>query len=594
MKAFLLLVLWGCLSCASAPVLESSGISQHQQQLQELLWRGDRSAALDFLHQHRWSLDGSVALERARQDLRLAAGQRQAVFEELHEWQQANPGSADLMYLRARLLEDPVGRFQSLRSLQIQYPQHVWGRLGLIATAQLLGRWKDAQRWLQATRPTRDSGFFFRLVQARQWQHDHQPQRALDLLSEDAFDLHHERALVEYASLAAASRNNNEVRRARSELALRRAGRSELDTSARIDLAFQRLLGEWHRCKDQSLEEILMLLDQWCAEVGAPSGWAKVDRYRLAGVAQMVRPETDLGGVSLAWANAGRYLLAGTALGRDKELHLLCDVVVMRLDWPKHSAPIEMVAARSVLTPQAHTAQGGTVFRGFYLRLDSLERGAERLERSLAQSQEQLVEDSVNPTPIRIAELGSLESMQLPQRLRLAALASGESSVRDLELTHLALHEAGHLGEVLRWIDEGLPVASVAARFLNSSLHYGDALMWLEYRAQLRALASGWQPGWALAEIIERGQNPQAPYYAPYRQILRDLVRLANSKQWPHLALWDQLPAGSLVGLARELIQQQGFEPCPDLGTDRVVQSLLDFNLIEHAPGNRLLPVQLD
>lgn len=593
MKTFLLLVLLGCMGCAAAPVVPVSDLTREQQQLQDFFWRGDRTAALDFLDQRNWSIQGSVAFERARQDLRLALGQRQEVLEELHQWQRKNPSSADLMYLRARLLEDPVGRFNSLRSLQKKHPQHVWGRIGLIATAQLLGRWNDAQRWLNNTRSSSESGFFFRLIQARQWQHVGQSKRALELLANDAFVLHNERALIEYANLAASGRENNEARRARSELALRRVGRSDLEIGARIDLAFHRLLGEWHRCNDQSLEEILALLDQWCEDAGAPSGWAQVDSYRLAGIARMVRPETDLGGVSLAWANAGRYLLAGSALGRENELHLLRDVVVMRIDWPSHNVPMEMVAARSVLTPQARTAQGGTVFRGFYLRLDSLERGAERLKLRLEQSLEQQITANSAAPAIRTAELGRLESSQLPTRLRLAAMASSDSSVRDLELSHLALHEAGHLGEVLLWIDEGLPIVSVAANFLSSSVDYGDALLWLEYRAQLRALASGWQPGWALAEIIERGQNPQDPYYAPYRQILRDLVALAESQDWPHLALWDELPPGRLVSLARELIQRKGFEPCPDLGTDRVVQSLVDFNLLEHPPGDRLLPVEL-
>ena len=593
MRVLVLLLWMSCVSCAVSPSVEPVELSPIHQELQDLLWSGQYEDALQLLHEHNWSMSGNVALERSRQDLRIQRGERLQVLHELQQWQLQHLDSADLMYLRARLLEDPVGRFDSLRKLQKRFPQHAWGRIGLVATAQLLGRWKDAERWLQATKPSAESGFFYRLVKARQWAHVGRTKQALQLLAADAFEAHNERALIEYASLAASNRENSAARRAQSELALKRVERADLEMGARIDLAFGRLLGEWHRCKDLSLEEVLVLLDGWCKQAGAPSGWQHVDHYRLAGVASMVRPETDLGGVSLAWADAGRYLLAGTALSRGKELHLLRDVVVMRVDWPNHNTPIEMVAARSVLTPQARTAQGGTVFRGFYLRLDSLKRGAQRLELSLAQRREQSLTTADSQTPLHTETLGRLESHQLPTRLRLQALTTSGSSVHDLELTHLALHEAGHLGEILHWLDEGLPIFSVSASFLSSSLEFGDAMLWLEYRAQLRALASGWQPGWALAEIIERGQNPQDPYYAPYRQILRDLVALAESKDWPHLALWDQQPPGSLVALARAVIQRQGFEPCPDLGTDRVVQSLVDFNLLEHTPGDRLLPVEL-
>lgn len=582
-----------CAGCATAPQAQFQDVSPQQQQLQELLWHGERAAALELLKANSWVHRGNVALERERQDLRLRLGQREAVLLELQSWLQQNPQSADLNYLQARLLEDPIGRFQALRELHKKHPQHSWSSIGLIATAQLLERWGLAERWLASTHPSPQNEAFLRIVQARQLAHQGKPNLGLELLAADAFQHHFERSLREYWSLAASSDNHNEARRASSELALRRVEQSQPDISTRIDLAFQRLLGEWHLCQDLSLDETLLLLDGWCELAGAPSGWAQVDSYALAGVARLIHPETIFGGVSLEWADAERYLLAGSALGRSTELHLLRDVVVMRLDWPQHEMPIEMVAARSVMSPQSRTAQGGTVFRGFYLRLDSLERGAEQLQRELQQILQRNPEFATLNGASSTTPAGPLESQQLPTRLRLQALATTHSSVRDLELVHLAMHEAGHLGEVLNWLDLGLPVFGVGASFLNSQLELGNPLLWLEYRAQLRAVASGWQPGWALAEVIDRGQNPRDPYYAPYRLILSDLVQLAEFYNWPPLADWDQLDRGSIVALARELIRLKGFEPSPDLGTDRVVQSLLDFNLLEQAPGDRVLPVQL-
>lgn len=591
--ALLLWILSG-FGCASNPARVDYDFAAELAQVQELLWDGEARRAIDFLEPLRWSESGSIALERVRQDLRLSIGEREAVVAEVQQWRRDLPHHPDLRYLNARLLEDPIGRFESLHLLHRQYPRHIWARLGLVATAQSIGRWQSAQQWFGMAEASAGSGTFLRIVQARLLAHRENTAAALELLEKDAFELNVERSLVEYLSLASTSGNNKEARRARSELNLRRVNQKPLDRAQRIDLAFQRLIGEWPHIKELPLEEILGKLDQWSNQAGAPAGWAKVPRYSLAGIAQIVRPETDAGGVTEAWAESGRYLLAGSAYGRGNELHLLRDVVVMRLDWPGHVNPIEMVAARGVLSPQNGTAQGGTVFRGFYLRLDSMERGADRLAQSLNQLRQSNPDFSSSPSAEVCANLGELESLQLPARLRLQCLTESSSNVRDLELLHLTMHEAGHLAEILQWLDEGLPLVSVGASFLSSRMELGDPLLWLEYRAQLRAMASGWQPKWAFAEILERGQQPSDPYFAAYRSLLRDLLALAEHHGLPHLAQWDQLEQGHFVSLARELLQLQDLEPSPDLGTDRLVQQLVDFDLLEHPPGDRFVPVQLD
>jgi hypothetical protein len=591
--ALLLLLLSG-FGCASNPTRSEYDFAAELAQVQELLWNGENRDAIEYLEPLRWSESGSVALERVRQDLRLNLGEREDVIAEVQQWQQDLPRHPDLRYLMARLLEDPIGRYESLHLLHRQYPQHIWARLGLVATAQSIGRWQSAERWFGMAEPSAGSGTFLRIVQARLLAHKNNTAAALQLLQKDAFELNVERSLVEYLNLASTSGNNKEARRARSELDLRRVNQKPRDRAQRIDLAFQRLIGEWPHIKDLPLEEILGKLDQWSHQAGAPAGWVKVPRYSLAGIAQMVRPETDAGGVTADWAKAGRYLLAGSAYGRGNELHLLRDVVVMRLDWPGHVNPIEVVAARGVLSPQNGTAQGGTVFRGFYLRLDSMERGADRLAQSLSNLHQSNPDFTKSPSTELCANLGPLESLQLPARLRLQSLQESASNVRDLELLHLTMHEAGHLAEILNWLDEGLPLVSVGASFLSSQVELGDPLLWLEYRAQLRAMASGWQPKWAFAEILERGQQPSDPYYPAYRSLLRDLVSLADHYGWPHLAQWDQLEQGQLVSLARRLLEQRGLQASPDLGTDRLVQQLVDFDLFEHAPGDRFVPVQLD
>ncbi|MDP7062621.1 MAG: hypothetical protein QF489_06795 [Planctomycetota bacterium] len=595
MKHFVLLLgLLFCFACASAAPRPEYDFAAEMSHVQELLWDGEIDCALEYLEPLRWSKSSSVMLERVRQDLRLKLGEREQVLVELQQWKQDLPHHPDLQYLQARLLEDPIGRYQSLHRLNRQFPQHIWARLGLVSTAQVLGRWKSAEEWYVVAEASEGSGVFQRIVQARLLANRNETQAALDLLENDAFAAQVEQSLVEYLNLASNSGNKQEARRARAELDLRRVNQQQYTRANRIDLAFRRLIGEWPHIQNLELREILRKLDQWCHQAGAPAGWTKVPRYNLVGLAQMVRPETDAGGVASEWAAAGRYLLAGFAYGRGNELHLLRDVVVMRLEWPGHVNPIEMVTSRGVLSPQRGTAQGGTVFRGFYLRLDSMERSAERLAASLKRLADIKPDFNTTPSDDLCANLPPMESLQLPTRLRLQAISDRPHHLRDFELIHLTMHEAGHLAEILSWLDEGLPLVSVGAQFLGSQVKFGEPLLWLEYRAQLRALASGWNPKWAFAEILERGQQPADPYYAAYRSLLRDLLTLAEHHDWPHLAQWDRQQPGELVALARQLLRLKKLRPSPDAGTERLIQQLVDFDLLENPPGDRIAPTQLD
>ena len=112
MRVLILLLCFGCFSCAASPRKAPIELSPIHQELEDLLWRGQNQEALELLQAHNWSLSGNVALERTRQDLRIQRGERHQVLHELQQWQQQHPESADVMYLRARLLEDPVGRHQ--------------------------------------------------------------------------------------------------------------------------------------------------------------------------------------------------------------------------------------------------------------------------------------------------------------------------------------------------------------------------------------------------------------------------------------------------------------------------------------------------
>jgi hypothetical protein len=166
-------------------------------------------------------------------------------------------------------------------------------------------------------------------------------------------------------------------------------------------------------------------------------------------------------------------------------------------------------------------------------------------------------------------------------------LRETELKIAELELLHLCLHESGHFAEILSWIDFGLPVVELLPAMLASRQRYEDPTLWLEYRAQLRALSSGRIPRWVFAEILERGQDPSDPYFLPYRHILLDLVTLAEGLAWPHLSQWHTRSPEDFTQLAIALCAQKGLAPLPPDGAASMVQVLIQANLLEQAPLNR-------
>ena len=568
-------------SCNTAPSAVSH-IPFDLAPVRSLLWSGEEEEALQELHLRRWSLSGDVAAERVRQDIRLGRGERPQVLEELEDWQQSWPSDPDLAYLQARILEDPVHRRDRFRSLVRQYPSHAWIRFGGIATAQQLGDWARAEDWLASPTAGSIEPPLMRLLAARQAQNLGDLPTAFSLLGADAFEQNLEGSLNAYLRVAQEAEDGPSVQRVLAHMALLRAEAASLQTGEAIDLAFARLVAEWPWCRAKSLDQILEDFDAWLELARAPSGWATHPRYSLAGVAQLVRPESLSGGVAEIWSGFGRTLLAGSAWGRGTELHLLQDVRTLTLPWPGHKRPMEILLAQRVTSTAGHTAQGGTVFRGYYILLDSLERGGDRLQGRVLRYAERSKDDAVEREPS-----GRMESLDLPHRLRLAQLGASSLELQELELVHLSLHEAGHLEEILSWLDFGLPVGELFPAMLASRQRYGDPILWLEYRAQLRAMASGRIPKWIFAEILERGQDPSDPYFRPYRRILRDLLELAEESQWGHLSTWDKHTAEEFVALARRLCAREGIALLPEQGVERILGELLQTDLLEHMPADR-------
>lgn len=555
-------------SCAnSAPALPASS-AVDLTDVHDLLWRGKTDTAMERLNRLSWAQTGSIGAERILQDLRISRGGRGAVLSDLQSWENGHDGDPDLAYLRNRLLEDPEHRYFELREALRDAPSHDWLRLGSAATAQALGEWGQARGLLKSLQGWEDAAAFRRVILAKQLAHDEHPLDAFELLEKDAFVHGRESALLTWLQIADSYRDSVRSDRARSEIAVRRCLAWNLDSASRIDLVFARLQAEWPWLHDQDLDVALEELDRWSAVAEVPNGWSDHARYSAPPFAELVRPEPSGGGPAGPWAEAGRILLAGSAMGRGTEIHLLTGTVVYQLRWPRQSAPLEILVSDGALSASAGLPQGGAVLHGFFLRLDEAEANARAIERRL----DGFI--AVRPDLELQPEASSFESWDLPERLRLLEVGAGTTS-RQASIAALAVHEAGHLPETLPWTRYGVPVFRLLPRFIASMTSYGDPVLWLEYRAQARALASGRATRWLMAEIVARANQPLDPYHAPYRALLRDLVDLGSEQGMPHLAHWDELDPALLSALGSALCKKEDIELLPEEGLS-ALETLLE------------------
>ena len=199
------------------------------------------------------------------------------------------------------------------------------------------------------------------------------------------------------------------------------------------------------------------------------------------------------------------------------------------------------------------------MLRGFYLRLDEAQANAERVQRRLQGFTPR------RPVPELTPDGGPLAAWDLDQRLYLLESEQGLAPPQ-AALLALAVHEAGHLPETIPWTRLGVPVFGLLPKFLGSMFDYGDPVLWLEYRAQARALASGRATRWLLAELVYRSLEPRDPYHGPYRRLLEDLLEHGTAEGLPHLSQWNAVEPQRIAELAADLCHDQGIELLPEAG----------------------------
>ena len=551
----------------------------------ELLWHGQEDEALAWLEEAGWTSQRSVAAERLRQDLLLGRGERAWLAGELAEAESRFGADADLAYLRSRLISDPVQRLQQLESAANRSPSHPWLGLGVAATLQEFNRWDAAEEWLTKTLPSPATASFRRLLQARQLAEDGRYFAAWRLIERDAFVHGHREALLECLRLGGLLESEPRVARAAAEIALR-AAPSASDPGAAMDRVFERLIAEEPWMHGASLDGTLLRIDAWADLAGVPSGWCEQSRYGVAGVAELVQPESYRGGVAAAWMEHGRFLLIGRAPGRGVDWLLLQDAQRLLLPLGDGEPAVEMILAERGLEPQSRTIPGGAPFHGFFVRADLVRAAAIARERELARFRDgRLTEEPASkPRP----EDGPLEPWDLASRLRAQRLNTGGATAQDLEFVQLVLHECSHLPETLPWARTGVPLLAMAPAVIRSMLRFDDPVLFLEERAQLRALASGIEWQWTLAEILDRAHAPRDPYYAPYRALLRALVDRAQDQGLPPLHAWDQLPPDVIPALARGYLKSRGLDPLPVAIAAAALRGLQACETFEELPAENL------
>ncbi|HEX9794949.1 MAG TPA: hypothetical protein VGC54_13285, partial [Planctomycetota bacterium] len=252
----------------------------------------------------------------------------------------------------------------------------------------------------------------------------------------------------------------------------------------------------------------------------------------------------------------------------------LRDVQRVTLPWPGVPEGIEVALAGQGFTNGSATIVGGAVFRGFFLRRDlamAVAAAAELETRDLDRTRALILPAE----PARGA--GLPEDWDLPTRLRARVLAETGADALRLELRHIALHEAGHLEEVLGWLPDGPNLLAELPRALYAALFLGGPLGWMEYRAQLRALTAAPEPHWALADLVQRTRMVEDPYRRPYAAALRDLLATAAADGLPPLPLWHELGAEPLRALASRTCGAHGVVLLPAAAVGRLLEALDDL-----------------
>jgi len=554
-----------------------------------LAWLDDPAAYQSALQGLSFADSGSIEGERYVQAESITRGQRAQLLLDLEAARALAPSSADLAYLEARLLEDPIRLTQRFEELARRWPKHAWIRLGAAGAWLNLDRPKAARAHFESAPNWPDAQQFRNLIASRLLAAEGDPQAWRSLL-DDAFVDGSPAALAELAFIAQTQSIQHLAERVESERALRRAsvhtqaGLRKLPAKEAWGLVFERARTELAWDASLSFEFFLRQLDAWTASVGLPTGWAAHSSYILPfGAAELLRPELDASPLTRSLAENDWAVLLGGAWLRGTQLLVLSDVERRQVAWPGIEQGVEIWLARGA-RGSADFTSGGALFRGFYVRIDFVQRAA---ERSFRQSQAMRATSALTAEelPEIARQLGPRatipESLDLARRIRAQQCAGSLQRAFDQELAALLLHEAGHLPETLPFTRAQTAWGEAIAMASRSLIEDGWLLAEWEYRAQLRALACPEVAHWALAQLVETAQDPKQPYFRPYRRLLIDLLQVSDVAGAPPLAVWDSVPAAEIAMWAATLAEKRGMELLPRDAVENLLELVQVLEVFE-------------
>lgn len=575
-----------------------AGVDFDAQPLWQAFWSEDEQRVADLLEAAAWPQLASVEAERYRQSDRVMRGERGEVIAEVEQWLAAAPFDPDLLYLRARLHQDSARLAQRFAQLAESFPQHAWIQLGAAGSALEVGELDLARQALDRA-PDWPAAREFRALIAARLAHAEGQSQPWQGLIEDALYRGYPAALAELRALARDHGEDRLLRVADAESALRRAFRTasipigSATEAEALHLLLQRMHAELGWKPDTSPAELLIRMDGWAEALGLEAHWGVTPAYRLPFEAGLLfRPELDASPLAKQLARHRLALLLGWSWLHGSQAMQLDGVDRVTLDWPGQDRGIEIWLADRV-QGEGPWVSGGAVFRGFFVRRDLVIEAARRYQRQTSrvslESASRKIAAQGPAFQLQPEALGSIpEDADLPLRLRRMQLAEQPDEALEKEWRCLLLHEAGHLPDVLPWTNpRSRPIAESLGMGLRSVLRDGWLLSEWEYRAQLRALASGIEFPWQFAHTLEVARDRHHPYHKPYRRLIQRLIGLAREQrpELPALANWHLLPPQQILHWTRQLAARDGIELLPEASVQELLAKTGPLKLPEQETG---------
>jgi len=525
------------------------------------------SAALEAANKYSYATSNSVALERHRQNLLLEFGLRNQCFKNLADWKQRGIGNpADLYYLESRIYSSPTVQLRRFEEGLKRWPHHPWLVAGYSITRVAVGNPNLAllDELLANAYVDADSGPMVRRAKARVLAHKGQVQAAINLLWDDALVHSNPGTLREGIYLATKYSKAKTLRLWNAELKLLSTA-PDASTANRCAIVAERCVAQLQYKNLRSLDRLCQMLNQQSQRLALPGGWEQLPRLDIGPLGSLVRPDLNAdehrNSPFAVWLEAGFVPILGYDIRQGVEFLLLSGVQRVEADWPSLETPLQLLVAKKAWSNRENNFSGATIFNGFYIREDMLDKSP----TSLVNLQKLQVIPEDHRFLHHVVVAGELpENDNLAYRLKQQCLNKSELDPTEFlihaQWQQLIIHESCHLPDILPLVVGDADLADLLADGLKSFFKVGDVMSYLEVQAQARAIAISPNPRWALAKTILAYESGPSTYQQAYDYLLKEFSKNAQSKKSPRLANWDLLSDQQITQLAEEFCTSAGIE----------------------------------